>query len=166
MKLLNLFNLPNPYNLTTALDFTQPLVEMSTRKYIWGMESCRRVRLTASPPSVSRLFRRCDVLDVSLSYRPPWPVVRLALLFFFKFYIKFVTLMSLDFIARGFELGDVGQHYVTLRWEYSCNDCSCSPRHSTRRCLRVPFSCREEIWFPVVHGNCQQPVVSKRNLSL
>jgi hypothetical protein len=33
---LNFFNLPNPFSRTTAQGFTQPLTEMSTRRYLWG----------------------------------------------------------------------------------------------------------------------------------
>jgi hypothetical protein len=54
-----------------ALGFTQPLTEMSTRKYFWRAERGRRVRLITSPPPVSR--------HVSQHYRPLRPVTGIAL---------------------------------------------------------------------------------------
>jgi hypothetical protein len=50
-----------------ALGSTQPLTEMSTRNFPGG-KSGRQVRLTTSPPSVSRLSR--ENVGASTSHNP------------------------------------------------------------------------------------------------
>jgi hypothetical protein len=83
MRSLNVYNLPNPSDRTMAQEFPQPATELSTRKSFWVVKRGRRVRLTTSPPSVRRLSKKYGTHNISQSYRFPWAVTGLALLFNF-----------------------------------------------------------------------------------
>jgi hypothetical protein len=63
------------------LDSNRNEYHKTENNYFWKLEHGRRVRLITSPPSLSRLSRKCEIFDVSQRCRSPQPVTGTALLF-------------------------------------------------------------------------------------
>jgi hypothetical protein len=69
-ELIGIFISPKPFNNTMALLSPRPLTGLSTRNL---PEDIGRIRLT-SLPSVSRISRKCESLEVSQPNVPLLPV--------------------------------------------------------------------------------------------
>jgi hypothetical protein len=105
---------------------------MSTRniKIIMFLESNVRrcVGLTALPPSVSRLFIQCGILNITQPYRPPRPVTGIALLYFtlliFPAVLRLWGQMSIRFVpGRGG--GDGGKVWPARKLTTSPTSLNC-----------------------------------------
>jgi hypothetical protein len=77
----NTLSLLNPSCRIMTLGLSQPVPGMCTR-ILLGVQSIRRVMLTALPPSLSRPSRKCGTLDISQHYTLPLSVILIAILLF------------------------------------------------------------------------------------
>jgi hypothetical protein len=109
-----------------VLGSTQPLTELSTKNLI-GVMGDRRVRLKTSPPSVSRLSKKCGNVDISQTYGPPWPVAAVPLPFSIyvvilstiinssDIYLCFLNHSQHEMYALKFYLPDWWRQFIVIR---------------------------------------------------
>jgi hypothetical protein len=88
MRFMTVINLTKPSSLTRPWGFSHPLRGLSDRsrnkECFLGIGRGRCVRLRTSPPSVNLLSRQWGILNISTTYRTPWPVTGVTLLFLWR----------------------------------------------------------------------------------
>jgi hypothetical protein len=95
MRSFHFFNSPNPSGCTRPLGLASIRNEYQkhTNNVSGRVERGLYVGMTTLPQSMSRLSRQCGILNISQPYRPPQPVMGIALLFLLSF--LFTTVKSI-----------------------------------------------------------------------
>jgi hypothetical protein len=81
IRSVNFFSLHNPSSCARPCGIPS-LVPEGEKKCFGGVECCQHIRLTTLLLSLSQLSRQYGILNISQTYRPPWPVIGIAFVTF------------------------------------------------------------------------------------
>jgi hypothetical protein len=94
------FNRYNSSSRIMVLGSTQPLTEMSTR-YLPDGKGRPEPKADNLCATLSQLCRKCEILDVSQSYRPSRPVTGIALPYFLYAEVAVHVCSTVRAVCRG-----------------------------------------------------------------